>query len=122
MTDILMGGLITANQNRVFVEFPNELVTGADMEWNFVHRKTSRFFRILLQAKRAEGHGKQWKRHAYKHLYHQPPTSPLSQVETICATAAAASIPTYPLYIFYHSQHTATLAGIASAVSSLSAW
>ncbi|MGO7754665.1 DUF6615 family protein [Rhizobium ruizarguesonis] len=111
VTDILMGGLITANAQRVFVEFPNELVTGADMEWNFVHLKTSRFFRIILQAKRAEGKGDKWKRHSYKHLYHKPAKSTKLQIETLCDTATnATNIATYPLYIFYHPQHTASLA------------
>ncbi|TCU13758.1 hypothetical protein EV132_111191 [Rhizobium sullae] len=81
------------------------------MEWNFVHMKTSRFFRIILHAKCAEGKGDKWKRHSHKHLYHKPAKSTKLQIETLCDTATnATKVATYPLYIFYHPQHTASLA------------
>ena len=48
-----MGSLITAGGRRIIVEFPNEPVTGADMEWNFVNLDDGTVFRILLQASNA---------------------------------------------------------------------
>ena len=50
VTDLMMGGLITAGGGRLIVEFPDEPATGADMEWNFVDQRTSTFFRLMLQA------------------------------------------------------------------------
>jgi hypothetical protein len=109
ITDLLMGSLITAGGGRVVVEFPDEPVTGADMEWNFVNRSDNTFFRLLLQAKQAYGEGGNWKRHCYKEILHTTGTSSKLQAEVLC-DAARASSATYPLYIFYHPAHTCQLA------------
>lgn len=109
VTDLLMGGLITAAGGKLIVEFPNEPVTGADMEWNFVDRRSRTFFRILLQAKQAYGGGEIWSRHAYRELYHKSGKGPHLQAQTLCDTART-SPATYPLYIFYNSQTTLELA------------
>lgn len=51
VTDLLMGSLITAGGRRVIVEFPDEPVTGADMEWNFVNPDDGTIFRLLLSVR-----------------------------------------------------------------------
>lgn len=110
VTDLMMGSLITAGGGRVIVEFPDEPVTGADMEWNFVDQTDGTFFRILLQAKQAYGDGQQWTRHTYRELLHTSGTGTKLQAETLCDTARAPGSATYPLYILYHPAHTCELA------------
>lgn len=116
ITDIMMASLISVGQPLVFVEFPDESVTGADMEWNFVSPHTPSFFRILVQAKRAFGEGKSWKRHSYRELFHV--SGSRLQAETLCDSARNGSA-TYPLYIFYHPSHTCELAAKAGFSSVL---
>ncbi len=105
-----MGSLITAGSGKVIVDFPDEPVTGADMEWNFVNPSDGTFFRILLQAKQAYGDGKKWTRHAYRELLHTSGSGGKLQAETLCDTARAPGSATYPLYILYHSACTCALA------------
>ncbi|MCO5081819.1 MAG: hypothetical protein M9955_09205 [Rhizobiaceae bacterium] len=94
----------------MIVEFPDEPVTGADMEWNFVNQTDGTFFRILLQAKQAYGDGEKWTRHAYRELLHTSGKGTKLQAETLCDTARAPGSATYPLYILYHPAHTCMLA------------
>ena len=110
VTDLMMGGLITAGGGRVIVEFPNEPVTGADMEWNFVDRRTSAFFRLMLQAKQCYGDGSVWTRHCYRELLHTSGSGSKLQAETLCDTTRLPGSATYPLYILYHAAHTCDLA------------
>jgi hypothetical protein len=105
ITDLLMGSLITAGGGRVIVDFPDEPVTGADMEWNFVNPDDRTFFRILLQAKQCYGDGKVWTRHGYRELLHTAGSSSRLQAVALC-DASRADIATYPLYILYHSETT----------------
>lgn len=110
VTDLLMGGLVMAGGYRLIVEFPNEPVTGADMEWNFVDESTSSFFRLMLQAKKVYGDGYRWTRHYYKELLHTSGKGGKFQAVSLCDNARHAKSATYPLYIFYHSSHTCELA------------
>ena len=112
ITDLLMGSLMTAGDNGIIVEFPNEPVTGADMEWNFVNQDDNTFFRILLQAKRAYGDGNVWKRHYYKELLHISGRGAIPQAVILCNTART-SPATFPLYILYHPERTCALAANA---------
>lgn len=112
VTDLLMGSLITAGGRRIIVEFPDEPVTGADMEWNFVNPDDHTFFRILLQAKQCYGDGKVWTRHGYKELFHKAGSGPNLQAVALCDTARATPA-TYPLYIFYNPANTCTAARAA---------
>lgn len=112
VTDLLMGSLITAGGRRIIVEFPDEPVTGADMEWNFVNPDDNTFFRILLQAKQCYGTGKSWTRHGYKELLHTAGSSTKLQAVALCDTARAEAA-TYPLYIFYHPESTCAAAAAA---------
>jgi hypothetical protein len=110
VTDLMMGGLITAGGGRLIVEFPDEPATGADMEWNFVDQRKSTFFRLLLQAKQAYGDGAVWTRHCYRELLHTSGAGSKLQAEVLCDTARLPGSATYPFYIFYHSAHTCALA------------
>lgn len=110
ITDIVMGSMITAGVGRVVVDFPNEPVTGADMQWDFVNPDDNTFFRILLQAKQAYGDGSSWTRHCYRELFHASGTPLKLQSQALCDTARNATVPTYPLYIFYNSLRTCALA------------
>lgn len=101
VTDLLMAGLIAIGGNRVHVEFPNEPVTGADMEWNFVNWDDGSFYRLRIQAKKLYGIGRNWKRHSYTHLLDLSPNKRL-QVEVLCESARR--VQAYPLYIFYNAQ------------------
>lgn len=116
ITDLMMGSLITAGTGRVIVEFPDEPVTGADMEWNFVNPGDGTFFRILLQAKQAYGDGTKWTRHGYRELLHTSGTGTKLQAETLCDTARIPGSATYPLYIFYHPAQTCALARKAGMI------
>ncbi|MFA1676274.1 DUF6615 family protein [Rhizobium mongolense] len=106
VTDILMSGLFTASSPYIHVQFPNETVTGADMEWNFADVGTGRFFRIMLQAKRAESKNKQWQYHKYQQLDHQAAGA---LVETLRDFSRQAAVPTFPIYIFYNPLATTAL-------------
>lgn len=113
ITDLMMGSLISLGAGRVIVEFPNEPITGGDMQWDFVNIDDGTFFRILLQAKVAYGNGRIWSRHCYKELFHTVGATPKLQVKTLCDTARKAVAPTYPLHIFYNPQQTCALARAA---------
>tara|TARA_B100000614_G_C14503267_1_gene475548 strand:+ start:284 stop:1234 length:951 start_codon:yes stop_codon:yes gene_type:complete len=109
VTDLLIGSLIAAGGRRISVEFPNEPVTGADMELNFVNPDDNTFFGILIQAKQSYGDGNIWTRHGYKQLLHTVGRGPKLQAVALCDAARAQSA-TYPLYIFYHPKSTSDLA------------
>jgi hypothetical protein len=115
ITDILMGNILALGGGSVIVDFPNEPVTGADMEWNFVNPDNKTFFQILLQAKRLYDNKKDWKYHSYKKLFYRSGPSKTLQVETLCNTALGRGPNTYPLYIFYNPERTCLLANSAGA-------
>jgi Family of unknown function (DUF6615) len=116
VTDLLMGSLLSIGGRFVIVEFPNEPVTGADMEWNFVNHTDRTFFRLLLQAKQLYGDGALWTWHCYKELLHETGTPSQLQAQTLCDTARTQPA-TYPLYILYHPQGSCELADKAGAVA-----
>lgn len=112
ITDLLMGSLITAGGRRIIVEFPDEPITGADMEWNFVNPDDGTFFRILLQAKQCYGRGKVWTRHSYRELLQMTGSSSTLQAVAL-GDIARAEAATYPLYIFYQPESTCMAARAA---------
>ncbi|WP_171233046.1 DUF6615 family protein [Ruegeria sp. HKCCA4812] len=116
ITDMLMANIVALGGKNVVVDFPNELSTGADMEWNFVDRSNESFVRLLIQAKRSYGKGKQWRRHSFRELYHQSGASKVLQAKVLCDTARAA-VATYPLYIFYVPGKTCKLARLDNALN-----
>jgi hypothetical protein len=101
VTDLLMASLVAIGGNRVFVDFPNEPVTGADMEWNFVNEDDGSFYRLRIQAKKLYGTGKNWRRYSYTYLPDLSPSKRL-QAEVLCDSARRSHA--YPLYIFYNAQ------------------
>jgi hypothetical protein len=113
ITDLMMGSLLSLGGGRVLVEFPNESVTGADMEWNFINEDHNTSFRILLQAKQLYGNGKIWKRHCYRELFHQSGAGGELQAKLLCETARTSPTATYPLYIFYHPAKTCDLSRLS---------
>jgi hypothetical protein len=108
VTDMLMSNLVILGGGRVFVDFPNETATGADMQWDFVNQTSGKFFRVLIQAKQAYGEGKIWRRHSYKELFKKD-SSGVLQADVLARTAQS-SPSTYPLYAFYHRAALCTLA------------
>ena len=97
-----MASMATVGGRSLIVDFPNEPLTGADMEWNFVNQDSGEFFRILLQAKKLYGSGKNWKTRSYRHLFHKPKSASVLQAVTLSQTAAQEA-HTYPLYTFYNA-------------------
>jgi hypothetical protein len=97
VTDLLMSSLIAYGGGRLIVEFPDEPVTGADMQWDFVNLDRRSFFRIMIQAKQLYGDGGKWSRHNYTQMYHRPKVGGLTQAATY-------------LYIFYNPSNSCKLA------------
>lgn len=106
ITDLLMANLLALGGGSIFVDFPDEPTTGADMEWNFINRDSREHFQILLQAKRLSDTGPDWSTHRYKELFYRSGPSKILQVETLCRTARTRSKATYPAYIFYNLERT----------------
>jgi hypothetical protein len=110
VTDLLMADLIMLGGRRIAVEYPNEMVTGADMEWNFVNEDKGTFFRVLLQAKKAYSDSDNWKGQSYTQLFHKSGNSGKLQASVLCDAARAAPPSTFPMYIFYNPGQTCRLA------------
>lgn len=110
VTDLIMGGLVSLGRGKIIVEFPNERVTGADMEWNFVNQRHRTFFRLRIQAKQLSGYGGLWGRHCYKGLLYCPGKSNKLQATLLCNSARRGQVATYPLYTFYHPARSCMLA------------
>lgn len=104
-----MGSLLSLGGGRVIVEFPDEPVTGADMQWDFVNQDNGTFFRVLVQAKQLYGDGAHWTRHTYRELLHTSGSSGRLQAQVLCDTARSQNA-TYPLYAFYHPGRSCALA------------
>lgn len=108
ITDLIMAGLIAVGGGHIIVEFPDEPITGADMQWDIVNIKDNTFFRVILQAKQLYGGGLIWSRHYYKELLKKGKKNKL-QAQVLCDTARNALVPTYPLYILYNSETSCEL-------------
>ena len=106
-TDALMMGLVPLEPLGIRVDFPDEVVTGADMDWIYAapHEVSGgSYLRLLIQAKRAKEQrlkdgSSYW---YYDHLDHGDPKG--SQAQTLVAYAATSpdGMATLPLYVFYH--------------------
>jgi len=110
VTDLLMGSLMTIGGARVIVEFPDEVVTGADMQWDFANRDNGTFLRLLIQAKQLYGEGSIWSRHNYSEILRPSGAAGKAQADVLCDTARNASAPTVPIYLFYNPLTTCDLA------------
>ena len=101
VTDLMMASLATISPGSIIVDYPNERITGADMEWNFVNRDEGSFFRILVQAKRLYGSGENWKTRSYSHLFYKSKSARDPQAVVLSNTAISEP-NTYPLFAFYN--------------------
>jgi hypothetical protein len=115
VTDLMMVNLQAFGSGDIIVDFPDEPTTGADMEWNFVNRRSRTFYRFLLQAKCAYGNDANISRLTFKYLSHR--TNGRFQADILCDTAQYAPDPTYPLYIFYNPECTCAAARDTPGVS-----
>lgn len=106
VTDLLMNNLMVLGGGLIIVEYPDEPITGADMEWNFINRDSKEFFQVLLQAKRLSEAKPSWRAHRYKELFYRSGASKTLQVQTLCSAARSRSTSTYPAYIFYNLAST----------------
>lgn len=116
VTDMMMANLKMLGGAQVFVEFPDEPKTGADMEWVFFNKYERNIFRLLIQAKKIYGKKTSWRSHYYKELYHRVHGSQKLQADLLVATAQTGSA-TFPLYVFYHRATTCTFANTASGLN-----
>ena len=111
-----MAALDAAGGRNLIVEFPDEPVTGADMQWDFVNWDRKTFFRLLIQAKQLYDSDAPWRRHTYKHLLHPSGAGSTLQAKVLCDTARS-KVHTYPLYAFYNPERSCSLARAAGAVN-----
>ncbi len=106
-TDLLMMGLTALQPLGVRVDFPDEVVTGADMDWIFAAPHEvggGRYLRLLIQAKRAKEEKLKSKPDYwyYDQLDHGDPKG--SQASTLMNWAASSpdGMNSLPIYMFYH--------------------
>jgi hypothetical protein len=104
-----MGALVAFKPLGIEVYFPDEPTTGADMEWLFIRRDSSSYFRLLIQAKKLHGEGKIWPRRSYPEIFHRVSKTGKLQSKTL-EDEAFQNRSTYPLYIFYTHQSVCELA------------
>ncbi|MFA6968861.1 DUF6615 family protein [Bosea sp. (in: a-proteobacteria)] len=104
-TDLLTAGLLGLSTFGIYVDYPDEPTTGADMEWVFISPKDvggGRYLRLLIQAKRAKRRTLKssvyW---FYDHLDHLEGKQAEALVD-YAASKTAAGESTLPLYAFYH--------------------
>ncbi len=106
VTDLLMASLVGLSAYGISVEFPDEQVTGGDMEWHFAAPNESnggRYLRLILQAKRAQF--KKLKTAGYwlyKHLDHGTRLGDQAQTLVSYARRPPDGRRALPLYILYH--------------------
>jgi hypothetical protein len=106
-TDLMMAGLIGLEAYGIKVDFPDEVSTGADMNWEFVSPHPvngNRYLRLYNQAKRAiVTNSKKSPKWFYRELDHESPkgSGKGSQAQTIVKAAATAAA-CCPFYFFYH--------------------
>jgi len=106
-TDLLMMGLTPLQPLGVRVDFPDETVTGADMDWIYAAPHEvggGSYLRLMIQAKRCKKATLKsgltyW---YYDHLDHGTPKG--SQAQTLINHAASKpdGMDTLPLFMFYH--------------------
>lgn len=108
-TDLLMMALLPLQPFGVRVDFPDETVTGADMDWIYAAPHDvggGSYLRLMIQAKRSKmatlkDGSTYW---YYDHLDHGTPKG--SQAQTLVTHAASkpGGMDTLPLYMFYHPE------------------
>lgn len=111
ITDMLMASIKMIGGCWLIVEFPNEVNTGADMQWDFVNEDNGTFIRILIQAKRLSERANGWRSYSYSELAHiTDKHNRIFQAQILCKSAREASA-TVPIYFFYNPKMSCDLAG-----------
>lgn len=108
-TDLLMMGLTPLRPHGVRVDFPDETVTGADMDWVYAAPHEvggGSYLRLMIQAKRAKlqtlkSGSTYW---LYDQLDHGTPKGSQAQALVTHAAGKPDGMDTLPLYMFYHPQ------------------
>lgn len=108
-TDFLMMGLTPLQPLGVRVDFPDESVTGADMDWIYAapHEVGGGIYlRLMIQAKRCKeqklkGGATYW---FYDHLDHGTPKGAQARTLVDYAALSPDGMATVPLYMFYHPE------------------
>lgn len=108
-TDLLMMGLTPLQPHGVRVDFPDETVTGADMDWIYAAPHDvggGSYLRLMIQAKRAKlqtlkSGSAYW---YYDHLDHGTPKGSQAQALINHAASKPDGMETLPLYMFYHPE------------------
>lgn len=108
-TDLLMMGLVPLQPFGVRVDFPDETVTGADMDWIYAAPHDvggGSYLRLMIQAKRPKmatlkDGSTYW---YYDHLDHGTPKGTQAQTLVTHAASRPGGMDTLPLYMFYHPE------------------
>jgi hypothetical protein len=108
-TDLLMMGLLPLQPLGVRVDFPDEKVTGADMDWIYAAPHEvggGSYLRLMIQSKRCKEQllkdgSSYW---YYDHLDHGTPKGSQAQMLVNHAATSPDGMDTLPLYMFYHPQ------------------
>lgn len=107
-TDFLMAGLVGLEGLGIRVDFPNEKVTGADMDWVFAAPNDvdgGSYLRFLIQAKVAKIQVNKTETYwYYDHLDYPARTGSQAQDLVQYAATKPDGMNTYPLYMFYHPE------------------
>jgi hypothetical protein len=103
LTDVFTASLAAFAGRSLIIEYPHEASTGGDLDLDFWHLRTSRRFRVRIQAKRLNaeksGHKQVAIEHrSYKELLHYVPSSKDYQFRTLVKSAGSY----VPLYMFYN--------------------
>jgi hypothetical protein len=103
LTDIVTGALAAFAGPELVIEYPDEAVTGGDLDLEFWHVETGKSLSLRIQAKRLSaesenGKAVKIKNRAYKELLHKVPTTGAYQFHTL----KDSSDKHLPLYMFYN--------------------
>ncbi|CAH2394138.1 conserved hypothetical protein [Mesorhizobium ventifaucium] len=105
MTDIFTGALAAFAGPELVIQYPDEAVTGGDLDLRFWHVAAGHELQLRIQAKRLSAARNAKKavniaHRSYHELLHKPPRAAKFQFETLLDAPA----PWVPLYMFYNHQ------------------
>jgi hypothetical protein len=105
LTDVVTAALAAFAGPSMIIEYPDEAVTGGDLDLDFWHVSTGSRLQIRIQAKRLnaeEANNKPIaiKHRAYNELLHVVPSTNAYQFETLINSAGSF----LPLYMFYNHE------------------
>jgi len=103
LTDVITASLAAFAGPSMVIEYPDEAVTGGDLDLDLLHVSSGRHLRLRFQAKRLNAlkNNKKMvavKHRAYNELLHVVPSTGVHQFKTLIASAG----PFLPLYMFYN--------------------